>query len=133
MKPFLTLILLFFGLPVLVSAAQPEYLYCGFSESAAWPSQNIIIENPGPGGTQLTYHTTHGDDVFVFITTMPNIPNEKQTDMTLLIHNSQGGGFIEASARGLVESEKKWNGVATQTPMQRNDQGLYFVRVSCGI
>jgi hypothetical protein len=115
------------------SMARPEKIYCGFSESAAWPTQNIILENPGYNGIEIVHRSTYGDDVFVFLTTMENIPNAEQTDMTLLIQTSQAGGFIEASARGLSESPQKWNGVATQTPLNRKDGGLYFVRVSCGI
>lgn len=130
MNNLIVVCILFFNLSLFAAV---EKIYCGFSETGEWPAHNIVLENPGPGGTELVYQTSYGDTVFLFLTTMENIPNPLQTDMTLLIQTSQGGGFIEASARGLVESPQKWNGVATQTPLERKDQGLYFVRISCGI
>lgn len=130
MKKIIFVVILFFNLSLVAAV---ERIYCGFSETAEWPSHNIVVDNPGSAGAELIYHTSYGDTVFVLLTTMENIPNPLQTDITILIQTSQAGGFIEASARGLVESPQKWNGVATQTPLNRKDQGLYFVRVSCGI
>ena len=102
MKIFIIIISVLINRPAF---ARVEKIYCGFSETAAWPAHTIVLDNPGSTGLEMVYRTSYGDSVFVFLTTMENIPNAAQTDMTLLIQSSQGTGFIEASARGLVESD----------------------------
>lgn len=128
---FIFIFSIFFAM--ITQAEMPKSIWCGFSETADWPSHDREIPNPGGIGIELVYQSTYGDRLFVFVTTMLNISNAEQMDMTLLIQSSQGGGFTEVSARGLVESPQKWNGASAQVPMQRQDGGLYFLRVSCGI
>ena len=119
--------------PTILYAQNPLVVYCGFAERTDYPLPTIPVYNPGTQGKLISYQTSLGDEVFALVSADTNFSNPNLTDITVLTQNSVGGGFIEIAARGVSSSEKHNNGVTAQVPITRKDQGLYFVRIICGI
>ena len=113
--------------------SMPLLVYCGYSETTDPVKKDIVIDDPGTQGAQLSFITKKGIELLVTVTTDLNLENEKLKDISILIIPSTAGGFIEAHARGLTESNRKDNGVSAQIPLPRQDGGLDFVRIACGI
>lgn len=114
-------------------ASKPLLVYCGFSENTDPPKKDIVIDDPGTQGAQLSMITKKGVELLVTVSTDLNLENEKLKDISMLIIPSTAIGFIETHARGLSESTRKDNGVSAQIPLPRQDGGLDFVRIACGI
>jgi hypothetical protein len=125
MKIFLMMVLLFQSL--LASFA------CGFAEGTDYPKLNLHFSITPEENHELVYTTSHSHQVFVLVSTTPSLFANGKTDITLLVQTSQGGGYYQASGRGLNVTANKTSIVNLQIPIERVDQGIYIVKIECGI